>query len=282
MSQLPSVARDRHALPEAGVLPFLKWAGGKKRILPHLLTRLPETFAGYFEPFIGGGALFFRMLPGAALVSDINAELVNVYRTVRDEVDSLMEDLGRHRYEKNYYYAMRARDPEEMSPLSRASRFIYLNRTCFNGLYRVNRRGQFNVPFGRYTNPTICPTDKLLSASHALQGVDVRCQDYSKTVAPARSGDFVYFDPPYQPISRTANFTSYTKGAFDEAEQTRLADRFRDLDRRGVRCMLSNSDTPFVHDLYKGFRIELIDAPRAISRNPEGRASVREVIVRNY
>ncbi len=282
MSQHMSVAPKPFVLPDSGVLPFLKWAGGKKRILPHLLQRLPEHFGGYFEPFIGGGALFFRLIPGAALVSDINAELVNVYRTVRDSVDHLIEDLGRHRYEKNYYYAMRARDPEQMSGLNRASRMIYLNRTCFNGLYRVNRRGQFNVPFGRYKNPTICPADKLRAASRVLQDIEIRCQDYSATVAPARSGDFVYFDPPYQPISRTANFTSYTKGAFDEGEQARLAQTFRDLDGRGVGCMLSNSDTPLVHELYAGFRIELIDAPRAISRNANGRRSVREVIVRNY
>jgi len=260
--------------------PFLKWAGGKTRILDKILPHFPETHGRYFEPFVGGGAVFFGFAPqGSVQLSDINGELINVYRVVRDEVDALIADLQRHRYEKNYYYAVRAQEPVELRPVQRASRFIFLNRTCFNGLYRVNRRGRFNVPFGRYSNPTICQEDRLRSASQALQGVTIGQLDYATACAPAQKGDVVYFDPPYDPISKTANFTSYASGGFDRGEQERLAQLFKRLADDGVFVALSNSDTPFIRSLYKDFRVLQIEAPRAISRNAAKRKPVHEVVV---
>lgn len=261
--------------------PFLKWAGGKSRILSKVTAQLPPEITGrYFEPFLGGGAVFFGLQPtGGVQLSDINGELVNVYRCVRDEVDALIGDLGRHRYEKNYYYAVRAQDPQSLTDLERASRLIFLNRTCFNGLYRVNRRGQFNVPFGRYTNPTICQEDRLRAASAALADCAIGQLDYATAVSSADSGDVVYFDPPYDPISPTANFTSYASGGFGRPEQERLSKLFAKLSDKGVHCTLSNSDTPFIRSLYSDFRITQIEAPRAISRSAAGRKPVLEVLV---
>ena len=187
--------------------------------------------------------------------------------------------MQRHRYEKNYYYAVRAQDTATLSDLERASRMIFLNRTCFNGLYRVNRRGLFNVPFGRYTNPTICQEDRLRQASAALSGVAIGQLDYATACSAAQSGDLVYFDPPYDPISKTANFTSYASDGFGREDQQRLAQLFANLSGRGVFAALSNSDTPFIRELYKGFRITQIEAPRAISRNAATRRPVHEVII---
>lgn len=274
------------AAERAPVEPILKWAGGKARLLPELVARLPGprqwTTGRYFEPFVGGAAVFLHLRPRAAVLSDVNPELVHLYTIVRDRVDELIEDLGRHTYERQYYYGVRALDPASLPPIERASRMIFLNRTCFNGLYRVNRRGEFNVPFGRYTNPTLCPADRLRAASRALAGTELRHTDFEGAVAGARRGDFVYFDPPYVPLTRTASFTSYAAQDFGLADQERLATLFTDLGNRGVRCMLSNSDTPIVRDLYAGHRIDQIMAPRAISRDPENRRPVGELVIRNY
>lgn len=273
-------------LPETTrVEPILKWAGGKTRLMPELLARLPspaQWTGRYFEPFIGGAAVFLQLLPRGAVLSDVNPELVHLYTTVRDDVEALIEDLGRHTYEREYYYGVRALDPATLPPIERASRMMFLNRTCFNGLWRVNRRGQFNVPFGRYTNPTLCPEDRLRAMSWALRDAEIRHTDFAGAVAGARRGDFVYFDPPYVPLTRTASFTSYTAHAFGLADQERLASLFTALGRRGVRCMLSNSDTPLVRELYAGHRIDQVLAPRAISRDPENRHPVAELIIRNY
>ena len=271
----------QHA-PVPDAAPFLKWAGGKTRLLAQLEPLMPERFGRYFEPFLGGGAVYFRLQPHQARLSDVNGELINVYRCVRDQVDALIEDLSRHRYDKNHYYAVRAQDPARLPDVARAARMIFLNRTCFNGLYRVNRRGRFNVPFGRYKNPTICDRDRLRAASEALQGADIRHVDYAASVKDARSGDFVYFDPPYMPISETANFTSYTAGAFGLDQQVRLRDVFADLASRGVRAVLSNSDTPVIRELYRDFHIDTVTAPRAISRSANGRKAVSEVVVRTW
>ena len=262
--------------------PIVKWAGGKGRLLPELLARMPAAFGRYFEPFVGGGALFFRVQPLEAVLGDQNAELMNLYRCIRDQVEALIDDLQRHPYDKDYYYGMRAQDPEDMGVLARASRTVYLNRTCFNGLYRVNRRGQFNVPMGRYSDPVICQTERLRAAAGLLAEVDLRRADYAKVAADARRGDFVYFDPPYQPLSPTANFTSYTAKAFGEEDQADLARIFTELGERGVQCMLSNSDTPLIRDLYAGHQMDVVLAPRAISRSASGRGPVREVMIRNY
>jgi len=278
IERLPVVDRARIADAE----PIVKWAGGKSRLLPELLSRLPESFGRYYEPFLGGAALFMRLQPGGAVLTDVNAELIHLYRVVRDEVDALIADLARHRYEANYYYAVRAQDPLRLDDVARASRTLFLNKTCFNGLYRVNRRGQFNVPMGRYRNPTIGDPDRLRAVSAALRACRVACEDYETATSTAVPGDLVYFDPPYFPLTRTANFTSYTRDAFGAADQERLARVFDDLTARGVRCLLSNSDTPFIRELYGHHTVDIVQAPRAISRDPAGRRMVSEVLVRNF
>ena len=265
--------------------PVLKWAGGKARLLPEIVKRLPSRklwTGGYFEPFVGGAAVFFHLVPAHARLSDWNPELVHLYTVIRDDVEGLIADLGRHMHDRTYYYAVRAIDPETLSPIERASRTIFLNRTCFNGLYRVNQRGLFNVPFGKYDNPTLCPTDRLRAAAKALEGVSIAQGDFEAAVAEAKRGDFVYFDPPYVPLTPTASFTNYTSSSFGVEAQRRLAQVFTDLGKRGVRCLLSNSDTPLVRELYAGHHIDGVLAPRAISRDGEGRKAVGEVLVRNY
>ncbi len=262
--------------------PIVKWAGGKTRLLPELTTRLPTQFRRYFEPFFGGGAFFFALRPNQAYLSDVNYELVLLYRCVRDHLPRLIKALKRHPYEKEHYYWVRSLNPETLSDVERAARTLYLNRTCFNGLYRVNRRGQFNVPMGRYSNPVICDEAKLTNASQALRQAEIKHAGFDATMQTPEEGDFVYFDPPYQPISKTANFTSYTSASFSEEDQARLAATFTDLANRGVHCMLSNSDTPLIQELYKDFRIDIVMAPRLISRKASNRRPVREVIVRTY
>lgn len=285
LARADSAVRLAPTVPAEPAEPILKWAGGKSRLMPELVRRLPSAtqWTGrYFEPFIGGAAVFLHLQPRGAVLSDVNPELVHLYTTVRDDVEALIEDLGRHTYERQYYYGVRALDPATLPPIERASRMMFLNRTCFNGLWRVNRRGQFNVPFGRYTNPTLCPEDRLRAMSRALHDTEIRHTDFAGAVAGARRGDFVYFDPPYVPLTRTASFTSYTAEAFGLADQERLATLFTALGRRGVRCMLSNSDTPLVRELYAGHRIDQVLAPRAISRDPENRHPVSELIIMNY
>jgi DNA adenine methylase len=280
MSHAIRISRT-HPLVEKAA-PVIKWAGGKTRLLPQLLPLLPDAIDRYYEPFIGGGAIFFNLQPGDAIISDVNEELTNVYFQVQNHVEALITSLQQHRYEKTYYYTMRAKDPARLSPLERASRILYLNRTCFNGLYRVNRRGHFNVPFGRYTNPAICQPARLRAANQVLANTTILTGDYSDTCADAKQANFVYFDPPYHPISKTANFTSYTKGNFGEDDQARLASVYRELTDQGVKCMLSNSDTPLIRELYQDFNIHVVSAHRAIARRSESRKRVNEVVVCNY
>jgi DNA adenine methylase len=271
--------------------PFLKWAGGKQRLLQQYEAFFPAGFERYLEPFVGGGAVFFRLwntgrLPEESFLFDHNEELVNVYRVVRDEPDPLLELLAVHKaqHSRDYYYQVRGLDRGEvvLSDVERAARTLYLNKTCYNGLYRVNRRGQFNVPLGRYENPRILDADNLRAASTALQGAHIEARGFRSLVDLGRAGDFSYFDPPYDPVSKTANFTNYTAGSFRDKDQRDLAGVFAQLSDRGCLCMLSNSDTPFVRELYEGFRIERVRANRAISRNAQGRGAVHEVVVLNY
>ncbi|MDB5100705.1 MAG: adenine methylase [Cyanobacteria bacterium RYN_339] len=262
--------------------PFVKWVGGKRALLPELAARYPARFNRYFEPFLGGGAVFFHLQPERAILADFNAELVETYTAVRDEVDSLIRHLADHRNDEDYYYALRAQDPAGLEPLQRASRLIYLNRTCFNGLYRVNARGGFNVPFGKHKNPTICNEPGLRAASLALQGTALHHRSYAKILDEAAAGDFVYFDPPYHPRNTTSNFTSYTAGSFSEADQAALRDTFRALADRGCKVMLSNSDTPLIRDLYADFHVEVVMAPRFVNRDATKRGPVSELVVRNY
>lgn len=266
--------------------PFVKWAGGKSRLLPTFDQYFPDSLSGtagrYFEPFVGGGAVFFHLLPANAVLSDLNPELINCYQVIRDDLESLIALLARHVNDKAHFYKVRAQDTRELSPAERAARLIFLNKTCFNGLYRVNSRGQFNVPFGRYLNPRICDADNLHAVSTTLQGVELILSPFEKVLKRARKGDFVYLDPPYQPVSATANFTGYTAGAFGLDDQEKLAGVFRELSRRGCLVMLSNSESPSIRQLYAGFRIEQVHASRAINCRADRRGRVTELLVLNY
>ncbi len=230
--------------------PFIKWVGGKTQLLPQLLERCPDRFKRYHEPFIGGGAFYFALQPKRGWISDINAELINVYEVVRDNPKALIQELKKHRYEKDYFYAVRNIDRTEkyktLSPVARGARLIFLNRCCFNGLYRVNSQGQFNTPFGRYRDPKIVDVPNLMACSVALAETTIKNESFLSVESRAKSGDFVYFDPPYVPLSSTANFTSYSDGGFDEQMQVELVELCKRLDKKGVQFMLSNSSAPFV------------------------------------
>jgi DNA adenine methylase len=247
---------------------------------------LPDGFRRYFEPFVGGAALFFslraRGFDAPAFLSDVNAELVDCYRAVRDDVDGVIRALREdHKYERDHYYAVRAWKPAQLPPAKRAARTIFLNKTGYNGLYRVNRSGQFNVPFGRFTNPQLCDAENLRACSRALQGVSIENADYASVTGRAKAGDFVYFDPPYVPLSPTSDFTAYIPGGFGEGEQRKLAKVFRKLAARGVHVMLSNSETKLVRDLYDGFTIDVVHASRSVNSNAARRGKLDEVVVRN-
>ncbi len=262
--------------------PFLKWAGGKGQLLDQLRPLLPGRFRRYFEPFAGGAALFFALRPARAVLADVNEELIDCYLATRDHVDAVIEALGHYRYGAEDYYRARAVDRTTLPLAERAARTIYLNKTGYNGLYRVNRAGKFNVPMGRYTNPLLCDAGNLRACSMALQGVDLRVDDFEDIASRARSNDFVYFDPPYVPVSDSADFTSYVPGGFGAAQQRRLAAVFAGLARRGVYAMLSNSDTPTVRELYRGFRIDPVLAARFINSRGSKRGKVGEVVVSNF
>jgi len=272
--------------------PFVKWVGGKRQLLKQFrLMNLypPEKFDStkgkYFEPFMGGGAVFFDLLPDKGFLSDLNKELVTTYNVIKHDVEGLISSLKKHKNNKEYFLKVRAQNVKVLSDINTASRFIFLNRTCFNGLYRVNSKGGFNVPFGGYVNPMICDEVNLRKVSKALQGVDIKHQDYKEVLKKAKKGDFVYFDPPYYPVSKTASFTSYTSEGFLDKEQIELRDVFLELNKRGCFVMLSNSDTPFINKIYSGFkgvRINKVSAGRAINSKGSGRGKVSEVLITNY
>jgi DNA adenine methylase len=262
--------------------PFLKWAGGKTQLVPQFMRLIPRRYKRYHEPFVGGGALFFALRPQEAALSDINQELIDCYQAIRDDAAAVIAALGKHRYEKDYFYRVRQLDPSALTPAKRAARTIFLNKAGFNGLYRVNSKGQFNVPFGRYRNPTLCDAPNLRACSLALQNVQLVVKDFETAALEARRGDFVYFDPPYVPVSDTSYFTSYIPGGFGWEEQRRLAAVFGKLAKRRVKAMLSNSDVPAVRELYRGFRIDRVEATRRINCNSAGRGSIGEIVVRTY
>lgn len=264
--------------------PFLKWAGGKGQLLSQFAPFFPDLsdIECYYEPFLGGGAVFFHLQPPRSHLSDSNAELMEVYTVVQTQVEELIQALKAHQNEPHYYYRIRTLNPRLLSPVERASRFIFLNKTCYNGLYRVNRKGQFNVPFGRYRNPKICDAEGLRAASMALQGARLEVADFEEALSDAGASDFVYLDPPYHPLSETSSFTGYTAEGFDEAEQKRLARVYQELDRRGCLVMLSNSDTPLIRQLYRGFRISELQANRAINSQGGGRGPITELLIVNY
>ena len=268
--------------------PFLKWVGGKGKLRHALAALLPPGVGlmRHVEPFLGGGALFFARAPERALLCDINPDLIATYEAVRDDPESVIAQLRRlsRLHDETCYYDQRERYNQRAhkTRAERAAQFIYLNKTCFNGLYRVNRKGAFNVPMGRYTNPNIADADTLRAASACLSTATLRCAPFETLLSEVRPGDFVYLDPPYEPVSRTANFTSYAQDGFSQEKQTQLRDVYRELDRRGAKLMLSNSDVPFIRDLYRGYQVDTVLAPRAVSCDARTRGAVSEVVVRNY
>src|SRR5262249_58560911 len=257
-------------LRRAAPAPIVKWAGGKSKLLDELCARAPTSFGRYFEPFMGGGALFFRLRPVEATLSDRNEALIECYRAVRDEVDDVIDALvrPRARHRREYYYDVRDAwnaGMREATSAERGATFIYLNKTCYNGLWRVNSQGEFNVPMGRYERPAILDAAALHTAAGALRGRALLARPFEAVLDEADAGDFVYFDPPYVPVGATADFTGYTAGRFGLADQERLARAFRELAGRGCAVMLSNSDTPLVRRLYAGFRIDRVWCSRAVN-----------------
>lgn len=266
--------------------PIVKWVGGKRQLMFELLENIPKSYNRYFEPFIGGGALFFELKPNNAYISDMNEELINLYQVVRDNVEELITDLQKHDISKEYFMQIRnidrTKEYQNLSDVKKASRFIYLNRTCFNGMYRVNSKGEFNVPFGNYKNPRIIDENNLINCSNLLQKTEIKNADFSKILNYIQKGDFVYFDPPYVPLNETSSFTSYTKDGFDIDMQFKLRDICDELDSMGVKFMLSNSDTKLVNELYANYEIKKVFASRQINANPNGRGKITEVLVKNY
>lgn len=280
LAQLVDVSREMRSRP------FVKWAGGKSQLLVELTKRMPRSYKRYWEPFIGGGAFFFHVAPPAASISDTNDELIETYKVVRDDVESLIVELSNHRYDKEYYYSVREWDRSEnfkdLAAVKRAARFIFLNKTCFNGLHRVNSKGHFNVPFGAYTNPTIVAAENLRNCSRVLQATEISVGDYSSILDSVERGDFVYLDPPYAPLNSTSSFTAYTAQGFGRAEQDALVEFCHRLDKKGVLFMLSNSSRPEMLELYRDFQVESVTATRAINSKGSARGVVAEILVRNY
>lgn len=270
--------------------PVIKWAGGKTQLLPQLLRHVPPAFDHYWEPFIGSAALFFELRAlgriKAATLGDVNAELIGVYRVIRDAVEPLIDCLrehDRHKIDRSYFYDVRSWDREPgwelRSPVERAARLIFLNKTCYNGLHRVNRRGEFNVPWGSYSNPCVCDVHNLRAASAALQGVELRVGDFRTLLQDAMEGDLVYLDPPYVPLSATASFTAYSAHSFGASEHRELAATFGALAARGCHAILSNSDTPLARELYAQFEVQPAPARRSINAQGTARGPVGELIV---
>ncbi|KAF6246134.1 DNA methyltransferase [Nitrosopumilus sp. b3] len=273
--------------------PFVKWAGGKRQLIPILNENLPKSFGTYFEPFLGGGALLFHILTERkgqkCSISDLNSDLVLTYTTIRDRIDELILSLKNHeknyhKDSKSYYYSVRESNPR--SEIEKTSRLLFMNRTCFNGLYRVNSKGKFNVPLGRYTNPNIVNEENLRSVSSILQSskVAIKCRDFESVLRDSKKGDLVYFDPPYQPVSDTANFTSYTNKSFTYEDLNRLADLCMKLDSKGCNVLLSNSDSKDVEDMFSSnsWKIKKIQANRSINSNSKKRTGHFELLIKNY
>jgi DNA adenine methylase len=268
--------------------PILKWAGGKRHLLGELLPKLPTRIRTYAEPFAGGAALFFALeCDGSrsferAILADRNEELIACYRAVKSDVKHLIRRLHDYKYERDAYYRARAEETAGWSDVERGARLIYLNRTCFNGLWRVNSAGKFNVPFGRYDDPRIVDEDGLLRASLALARAEIVYGDFAEVTADLGARDFAYFDPPYVPLSKTASFTAYSPGGFGPKDQERLARELCALRKRGACAMLSNADTEAMRNLYQGLAVQSVKAPRAINSNAKKRGDVSELLVTNW
>lgn len=282
---MASLLSDHQLAQIVQARPFIKWAGGKSRLIEQYKPFLPTEFERYHEPFLGGGALFFYLAPmlqaqgKQAFLSDLNPELVNVYQCVQGEVEGVIELLAAHKEQhgKTHYYEVRSHLPA--NPLARAARFIYLNKTCYNGLYRENSKGGFNVPIGRYKNPKICAPDLLRAASSALQIANISERPFSNVLDYAKDADdFVYFDPPYHPLSETSRFTAYSRYRFGVEQQTALRDVIAQLAIRRVKVLASNSDCPFIRELYADFDVKTIEAARSINSKASKRGKITEVL----
>ena len=271
------------------VAPVVKWVGGKRQLLPVITPLLPKRITTYCEPFVGGGAVLFSRQPTTAYINDINCELINLYEVIKDHVDVLIESLEKHKNESEYFYRIRDldRDKEEyvtLSNIERASRVLFLNKTCYNGLFRVNSSGEFNSPFGHYKNPNIvnAPTLRAVSNYFNTANIVFSSNDYATVLENLPRGSFVYLDPPYDPVSDTSNFTGYARGGFGRDEQVRLRECCDSLNRRGIKFMLSNSSTDFIKEQYSEYNITIVQAKRAINSDATKRGEVDEVVVRNY
>jgi DNA adenine methylase len=261
--------------------PIVKWAGGKRSMLPLLLPFVPAEFGTYHEPFVGGGAMFFALDPKSSVLSDTNPELVHCYQAVRENVQGVIEELRKHHHDEQHFYEVRRLRPSTLKPAERAARTIFLNKSCFNGLYRVNRKGEFNVPFGKYTAPIICDEANLRACAASLQRAAIERAGFETVLSRAVTGDFVYFDPPYLPLSGTSKFTSYTSDGFSLTDHRRLRDVARELKGRGVHVVISNSAAAAVVELYAaGFEVVRVGASRSISAKGDGRGKVEELIIR--
>jgi len=272
------------------VVPFLKWVGGKRQLMPEIRKMLPNgvTNHPYYEPFIGGGALFFELLPKRAVINDYNEELINVYTVIRDNPSELIEDLKRHKNTAEYFYKIRAIDRQplfsNLTRIERASRIIYLNKTCYNGSYRVNNAGEFNSPFGRYKNPNIVnePVIKAVSKYLNSSQIQISSCDYALILKDIPTDSFVYLDPPYHPISESSSFTGYVQGGWDEGDQLRLRDVCNRLRDNGIKFLLSNSASDFIREIYSDYNIHIVQAKRSVNSNSSRRGQVDEFLIRNY
>lgn len=276
------------------IKPIMKWVGGKRELLPELRKHIPPSFDKetntYYEPFVGGGALLFDILPHHGVINDSNEELINLYKVVKNDVDSLIKEVSSYPYDKDFYYSIRELDrgedfPDSLSDIKRAARTIYLNKTCFNGLYRVNKKGQFNTPFGKYSNPTICKENDLKDVSSYFNDNDISIMsgDFAQCVKDAQEGDFVYLDPPYVPLSKTSSFTSYTKEGFKDCDQRRIKDIIDSLDERGVYVLMSNSSSPDVFDFYSSdYNVETVKVARKVNSKAHKRNKIDEFLIKNY
>lgn len=271
-----------------GVLPIIKWAGGKRQLLEEILPVVPE-FGVYCEPFLGGGAVLFALCPRHAIVNDINRDLISMYGVVRETPDKLIASLRQYKNTKNDFYRIRNLDREankysRFSAVHKAARLLYLNKTCYNGLYRVNANGQFNTPYGRYKRPNIVNAEGICSMSAYLNTADITlcCEDFAVTLERLGKGDFVYLDPPYDPLTQTANFTAYSSNGFGKDAQSRLKDCCDRMDEKGIKFLLSNSATPLIKELYFGYHMKTVQAKRNVNSVANGRGSIEELLIANY
>lgn len=281
-SVLPQEVLFRLESGRLKVKPFLKWAGGKSRLLVDLRSCVPQRYGRYIEPFVGGGAFFFDLAPTEATLSDSNAELISCYQVVRDMPDELIQALSHYRVSESEFYRVRALQPDSLPAVERAARFIYLNKTCYNGVYRVNKRGQFNTPFGHYKSVALVDKSNLHQASALLQSAELVCQDYQTVLSYAKKNDFVYLDPPYMPVSKYADFKRYTKEFFYEGDHERLAEVFTELSNRGCLVLLSNSYHPKIAELYSGHHQKKVEVPRFVNCRGNGRGNVTELLISNF